>query len=76
MRAGEKFVVTEFFGEGTEEAELPPAPGMEQSKLQGRRPELVPLAQTTKLVAMALCTGEPPQVIEVPTSPSWRAFVT
>lgn len=62
MRAGEKFVVTEFFGGGIEEEELAPAP-----KLQGRTPELVPPAQSTKLslVAMAPCIGEPLQVIEV-----------
>lgn len=33
VRAGEKFVVTEFFGEGTEEAELPPAPSCREGDL-------------------------------------------
>lgn len=41
---------------------------MEQPKLQGRKPDLVPPAQITKLVAMFLCAGEPSQVIEVPVT--------
>lgn len=68
VRAGEKFVVTEFLVKEPRRQ----SSCMEQPKLQGRRPELVPPAHTTKLVAMVLCTGEPSQVIEV----TWRAFVT
>lgn len=34
----------------------------------------MPPAHTTNLVAMALCTGEPSQVIEISPSPSWRVF--